>query len=118
MRQRLSAFGREVEIFHGVPMSNGRLQRYFDGLLPPLGGDAGERERGNRLRALDQLNANFTDETNSLPGMRGTLWAALNAATLPQWQYLHGATFTITDREGILADIWIDHPERDPQKGH
>ena len=43
--------------------------------------------------------------------------AALSPATLPLWQYLHGATFTITDPEGTLADAWIDHPERDPVLG-
>lgn len=43
--------------------------------------------------------------------------AALNPATLPQWQYLHGATFAITDPDGTLADAWIDHPERDPFLG-
>ncbi len=42
---------------------------------------------------------------------------ALNPSTLPQWQYLHGATFTITDPQGALADAWIDHPERDPFLG-
>lgn len=43
--------------------------------------------------------------------------AALNPATLRQWQYLHGATFTIIDRQGTLADAWVDHPERDPFLG-
>ena len=28
-----------------------------------------------------QLQVNFNNDTNSLTGMRGTLWAALNAAT-------------------------------------
>ena len=36
---------------------------------------------------------------------------------LPQWQYLHAATFVITDRDGTLADAWIDHPEFDPFLG-
>ncbi len=40
--------------------------------------------------------------------------AALNAAMLPQWQYLHAATFEIADRDGILANAWIDHPQFDP----
>jgi hypothetical protein len=44
-------------------------------------------------------------------------FTALNLATLPQWQYLHGATFTIIDPQGTLADTWIDHPERDPFVG-
>jgi len=43
--------------------------------------------------------------------------AALTPSTLPQWQYLHGATFTIDDQEGILADAWIDHPAIDPILG-
>jgi hypothetical protein len=43
--------------------------------------------------------------------------SALNPATLSLWQYLHGATFTITDPDGTLADAWIDHPERDPFLG-
>ena len=43
--------------------------------------------------------------------------AALNPSLLPQWQYLHGATYTITDRDGTLADAWIDHPAADPFLG-
>lgn len=40
--------------------------------------------------------------------------AALSPSMLPQWQYLHTATFTIADGDGTLADAWIDHPETDP----
>jgi hypothetical protein len=43
--------------------------------------------------------------------------AALNPSLLPQWQYLHGATFAIFDRDGTLAEAWIDHPESDPFLG-
>ena len=43
--------------------------------------------------------------------------AALNQALLPQWQYLHDATFVISDHDGALADAWIDHPELDPFVG-
>jgi hypothetical protein len=43
--------------------------------------------------------------------------AALAPGTLSQWQYLHGAAFTITDPDGTLAGAWIDHPERDPFLG-
>jgi hypothetical protein len=43
--------------------------------------------------------------------------AALNPGLLAQWQYLHGATFIITDPAGTLAGAWIDHPERDPIVG-
>jgi len=43
--------------------------------------------------------------------------AALNPATLPQWQYLHGATFTISDPDHALAGARIDHPDADPLLG-
>jgi phage/plasmid-like protein (TIGR03299 family) len=81
VQRRLKNFSQEIQVMRGVSMSNGRLSRYFDSLLAPLSSDASDRERGNRLRALDRLNTNFADDTNTLPGMRGSLWAALNAAT-------------------------------------
>jgi hypothetical protein len=43
--------------------------------------------------------------------------AALNPATLSLWQYLHGATFTISDPDHALAGAFIDHPEADPFLG-
>jgi hypothetical protein len=43
--------------------------------------------------------------------------AALTPALLPQFQYLHGATFTISDIDGVLAGAWIDHPDTDPFLG-
>jgi hypothetical protein len=43
--------------------------------------------------------------------------AALTFALLSLWQYLHGATFTIDDRDGTLANAWIDHPATDPFLG-
>jgi hypothetical protein len=43
--------------------------------------------------------------------------AALNTGMLPQWQYLHDATFQIQDPDGMLAGAWIDHPAADPVLG-
>ena len=43
--------------------------------------------------------------------------AALNTAQLPLWQFLHGATFEISDPEGTMANAWIDHPAADPYLG-
>jgi hypothetical protein len=43
--------------------------------------------------------------------------AALTPASLSQWQYLHGATFTISDPDHSLAGGLIDHPETDPFLG-
>ena len=43
--------------------------------------------------------------------------AALNPTMLSEWQYLHGASFVISDNDGTLADALIDHPESDPLLG-
>ena len=43
--------------------------------------------------------------------------AALDPGALSRWQYLHDATFAITDPQGSLADAWIDHPAADPFVG-
>ncbi len=43
--------------------------------------------------------------------------ASLSPATLSLWQYLHGASFSISDRDGTLADALIDHPAADPYVG-
>jgi hypothetical protein len=40
--------------------------------------------------------------------------AALHQFPLDLWQYLHSATYDITDPDGTLADALIDHPEVDP----
>lgn len=40
--------------------------------------------------------------------------AALHQFPLDLWQYVHSATYDITDPDGTLADALIDHPEVDP----
>lgn len=43
--------------------------------------------------------------------------AATAPSTLSQWQYLHGASYVISDADGSLAGAWIDHPAVDPFVG-
>ena len=43
--------------------------------------------------------------------------ASLNVSQLPQFQYLHGATFAILDQDESLAGAHIDHPAADPYLG-
>ncbi len=65
------------------------------------------------------LRDNILSESRLVPALitftRST--AALNQATLSLWQYLHGARFTIDDRDQSLAGAWIDHPLQDPVLG-
>lgn len=108
VHRRLKTFGHEVEVLRQIPMTNGRLSRYFDGLLPPLAKTATDRERTNRLAAMDKLNANFVNDLNTLPGMRGTLWAALNAATeFADHQRRFRGTTSAAKAENRLDSIWF-----------
>lgn len=66
-----------------------------------------------------ELKGNTATGSLRAPGLisftRST--TSLNPAQLPQNQYLHGATFTISDRDGTLANVLIDHPSADPYLG-
>jgi hypothetical protein len=107
-RKRLKMFGEDIAVFRSVEMANGRLNRYFDSLLPAVANGASDRERSNRLKSLDRLHGNFNNELNTLQGMRGTLWAALNAATeFADHQRRFRGTSDLVRRENRLDSIWF-----------
>ena len=81
VRKRLDHFAHEIRSFRRIPMTAGRVEGYFHDVLGAPSADAGERERANRQKVLEALRQNFEDPASILPGMRGSLWAALNAAT-------------------------------------
>jgi hypothetical protein len=64
--------------------------------------------RGNTLTGSQFIPALITFTRNQ---------AALHQFPFNLWQYLHSATFEITDKDGTLADAVIDHPELDPFVG-
>jgi phage/plasmid-like protein (TIGR03299 family) len=108
VHQRLEAFTKEVELMRSVQIRSKTVLRYFDDLLPAVGAEATERERNNRVRALDRLQANFSSNLNTLSGMRGSVWAALNSAT--EWadhQRIFRGTTDLARRESRLDSIWF-----------
>ena len=106
--RRLKAFGDEILAMKRVPMTGGRLGRYFNDVLPELPKHPTDRERKNREAALEKLHANFTDGTNTVGGMRGTLWAALNAATeYADYQRRFRGTDQAAKAENRLDSIWF-----------
>jgi len=78
------------------------------GKLPPLGQRATPRERKNRDAALEKLQINFADPTNTVGGMKGTLWAAFNAATeYADYQRRFRSTSQTAKAENRLDSIWF-----------
>ena len=65
-----------------VPMTSDRLKAYFESVMPTTLQDEEQREKNKlRHRRFEEL---FTEGVgNSMPGVRGTAWAAYNGIT--QW---------------------------------
>ncbi len=72
--QRVDEFAGQVRAMTRRSMSGVELAAFFAGLVT-------DRAEAEQKKLLAKFAANFEDATNTLPGVRGTLWAALNAAT-------------------------------------
>ncbi len=81
VRRGLHRYADDARAMCRVAMTGGRLDAYFDNVLPPLTDEPTPREAGNRDAVLGRLHVNFEDDTNRLAGVRGSLWAAFNAVT-------------------------------------
>jgi len=118
-KKQLQTFNQQIEVFCKQQMDKGRLDRYFDGLLAPLESGAGDRERENRRQSLQRLHVNFSDDRNTLPGMRGSLWAALNAATeFADHQRRFRGTDDLARKENRLDSIWFGTSNEFKQKAY
>ena len=72
--QRVDEFAGQVRAMTRRSMSGAELAAYFAGLVA-------DRAEAEQKKLLVRFAVNFDDPTNTLPGVRGSLWAALNAAT-------------------------------------
>jgi len=108
VHQRLETFTQEVEVMRSVQIRSKTVLRYFEDLVPAVAADATERERNNRTRALERLQANLTSDLNTLSGMRGSVWAALNAATeFADHQRIFRGKTDLARRQSRLDSIWF-----------
>ena len=94
----------------GVVLDAGFPYRQSEGGCDPrtFSGTLNLRLLGNTLSG-SSLSSSLITFTRSSTG--------LSPSTLSQFQYLHGGTYNISDRDGILSEAWIDHPAADPFLG-
>jgi len=78
---RFDAFDAELHAMLDEELSGRQVARYFEKILPAPTADMSEREKANRAATLDSFRGNFENATNTLPGVRGTAWAAYNAVS-------------------------------------
>lgn len=72
--RRVEEFGGQLATLARRQLTEAELTAYFVGLVK----DRSERQL---KRLLEQLLDNFNHATNTLPGVRGSAWAALNAVS-------------------------------------
>ena len=103
--QRLDRFQVEVKLLAERHLTGRQLRNYFDMLLPAAQTD---RQREHREQVLQQFQANFANPTNTLPGVRGSAWAAYNAVS--EWadhqRNVRGSD-PLLRRQRRLDSIWF-----------
>jgi len=119
VRQRLDQYQQDCTLLRDTPLDGDRLTGYFRGLLPPLNKDASNREKAHRARLLARWQANAVNDLNSLDGMQGTAWAAVNAVTE---HANHGRAFRgssdLARRESRLESVWFGSARDLADKAH
>ena len=106
--RRLAGFQDQIVAMKAVQMTGGRLRRYFDAVLPPPGARPTDRQKRSRDAALESLELNFSGPANTVGGMRGSLWAAFNAATeYADHQRRYKGSGPAARAENRLDSIWF-----------
>ena len=105
---RFDRFDEELHAMLSVQMTGRKLDDYFEQQLPAPTGEMTDRQKANRKAILQSFRANFEDPANTLPGVRGTAWAAYNAVS--QWAD-HQRQFRGRDdhqrQENRLSSVWF-----------
>ncbi|MHB1156052.1 MAG: DUF932 domain-containing protein [Phycisphaerales bacterium] len=116
---RFDQFDEELHRMLEVQPSARQVNRYFKTVIPPLPDNATARQQQSRREMLDRLDANLEAESNTLPGIRGTAWAAYNAVS--QWAD-HQRSFRGTDdhqrAENRLQSVWFGSSNDIKQKAY
>lgn len=104
---RFDAFDEELHQMLAKSMRSRYVDQYFRELVPVRDNET-DRQRMQRLDTIRKFHGNFENVTNTLPGVRGTAWAAYNAVS--EWAD-HQRTFRGRDdqvrAENRLSSVWF-----------
>lgn len=101
VQRRVSEFTVEAQALAATEVSSDDLNAYFESLLP-------DQSDKSQQKMLEAWLANFEAETNTLPGIRGTLWAAYNAVS--EWADHQKVTRGANEMDRLdnrLNSIWF-----------
>ena len=105
---RFDAFDEELHAMLDAELTGRQANRYFNSLLPAITDEMSSRSLTNRRTALDHFQNNFEDDTNTLPGVKGTVWAAYNAVS--KWadhQRKFRGVDDVARAESRLESVWF-----------
>ena len=113
---RFDQFDAELHTMLDKQMTGGELERYFNASVPPT---TGKRAEMRRRKIFHQFQSNFTNATNTLPGVTGTAWAAYNAVS----QYFdHQRSFkganSLEKADHQLESIWFGSSHHAKQEAY
>jgi|SRR5579884_2353833 len=104
---RFDQFDDELHAMLGRQLKDNQLAAYFKAQLPETDCTS-ELSKKLRANVLDQLHENFSHSTNTLPGMKGTAWAAYNAVSQYADHQKHWIGKTAKDKADTqLNSIWF-----------
>lgn len=105
----VKVYGQKAAALAKVEVSRQRRQQFAADLFP-IEDDATDRQKDNAMGKRKELQRLFEDEpANTLPGIEGTGWALLNAATHMVDHGLYAAEDGEDEKgrnEGRLSSIW------------
>jgi phage/plasmid-like protein (TIGR03299 family) len=105
---RFDAFDEELHAMLDAELTARQVNRYFNSLLPAVTDEMSLRGLANRRVTLENFKNNFEDDTNTLPGVKGTVWAAYNAVS--EWadhQRKFRGVDDVARAESRLESVWF-----------
>jgi phage/plasmid-like protein (TIGR03299 family) len=114
--ERFDLFDQELRRLLAIKLSDRKLEKYFNGLLPAAETD---QQKKTREKVLVQFHENFLNQRNTLSGIKGTAWAAYNAVSEfadHQRRFL-GKTAT-QKADNQLRSIWFGEAHQMKQQAY
>ena len=113
---RFDQFDAELHTMLDKQMTGVELEGYFNASTPPT---TGKRAEMRRRKILHQFQSNFTNATNTLPGVTGTAWAAYNAVSQYfDHQRMFKGTNTLEKADHQLESIWFGSSHHAKQEAY
>lgn len=103
--KRFEQFEQEANALAAHKLKRGEANKFFEMLVPDSASKVGQAFRS---KALDAMRANLVNDKQSLPGVKGTAWAAYNSVSeYADWQKRIVGQNDLQRADNQLNSIWF-----------